>query len=140
MGKWEEILKQSIYMIFTLILLPDINFGTCRCCFFAIQYQLSFSSRWILSLGWPISKHQARFPQVNKLFCLIKNTRSLHYLWIEKWIIQVGGCLVCGVAAGGSDTFHMVTARWSVSLLLVALLCAKGPFACYYWMEVDWVR
>ena len=29
----------------------------------------------------------------------------------EVAVIQVGGCLVCGVAAEGSDTFHMVTAR-----------------------------
>ena len=38
---------------------------------------------------------------------------SLTSLFVNKEvaIIQVGGCLVCGVAAEGSDTFHMVTAR-----------------------------
>merc|ERR1712055_44160 len=58
--------------------------------------------------------------------------RSLRLLLLNR--CQVGGCLVCGVAAGGSDTFQVVVAKLflSVSILHVALLCANGPFACYY--------
>merc|ERR1712055_768572 len=99
----------------TLILLSDIKFGTCRGCFcYAVwtRYGARLNLVYIMAPGNVSASEQVFLPYKQYLFTSIFVNR-------EVAIIQVKGCLVCGVAAGGSDTFQMVAAR----LVEVCLSC-----------------
>jgi len=66
-------------MIFTLIVLSDIKFGTCRCCFLLYSMdQVRLNLVYIVAPGTVSASERAFLP--------INNTRSFHVLFVNKEI------------------------------------------------------